>query len=71
MNIENKHGLHATEIHFTPVCDENIEKHDIIGHDSLKRRLYCINKGVFVIVTDDPMNDYLTDNDLKLKFEKI
>lgn len=69
--MENKHGLYGAEIHFTPFCNEEVEKYNIIGNDSLERRLYCIEKGVFVIVTDDPMNDYLTDEDLKLKFKKI
>jgi hypothetical protein len=69
--MENKHGLNGAEIYFTPLCNEEIQKHDIIGNDSLKNRLYCKEKGVFIIVTDDPTNDYLTDDDLKLKFEII
>ena len=69
--MENKHGLYGSEIHFTPLCDEEVKKYDIIGNDFLKRRLYCREKGVFVIITDDFMNDYLTDEDLKLKFKKI
>lgn len=67
--MENKHGLYNAKIYFTPLCDKEVEKYDIIGNDSLERSLYCIEKGVFVIVTDDPMNDYLTNADLKLKFE--
>jgi hypothetical protein len=67
--MENKHGLYGAEIHFTPLCDREVEKHDIIDNDILKKRLYCREKGVFVIITDDPMNNYLTDEDLKLKFE--
>jgi hypothetical protein len=69
--MENKHGIYGAEIYFTPLCDEEVKKHDIIRSDSLERHLYCIEKEVFVIVTDDPMNDYLTDKDLKLKFKKI
>ena len=69
--MENKYGLYGAEIHFTPLCDEELEKHDMIRNDFLERDLYCIEKGVFVIVTDDFMNDYLTDEDLKLKFKKI
>lgn len=67
--MENKNGLYGAEIYFTPLCNEEIEKHDIIGNDFLERRLYCKEKGVFIIVTDNPMNDYLTNKDLKLKFE--
>jgi len=69
--MKNKHGLYGAEIHFTPLCDEELKKYDMIRNDSLERDLYCIEKGVFVIVTDDVMNDYLTDEDLKLKFKKI
>lgn len=69
--MENKHGINNTEIHFTPLCDKRIRKYDIIGNESLERRLYCVKKGVFVIITPEPEIDYLTDDDLKLKFNKL
>lgn len=68
--MENKHGLNGAEIHFTPLCDKKVKKYDIIGNDILQRRLYCKEKGIFIIVTDDT-NSYLTDEDLKLKFKII
>jgi hypothetical protein len=69
--MENKHGLNGKEIYFNPLCDNKIKKHNIIGHDTLKRRLYCIEKGIFVIITDNPNNDYLSDEDLKLNYKII
>lgn len=69
--MENKHGLDGKEIYFTPLSDQEIEKYCIIGNDNLEVRLYCKEKGVFIIVTDDPINSYLTDKDLQLKFKII
>lgn len=60
-----KHGLNGSRINFKPLSKDVISKNDVIINDNLKLSLYCIGEDEFVIITNDPMNTFLTDKDLK------
>jgi len=66
-----KYGLNGENINFIPTCFEEIEVHSIIEciEDTSLPNLFCKEKGVFVIVTDDPCNIYLTEVDLIKTFQ--
>ena len=65
-----KYGLNGENIVFTPTCVEKIKKYDFIEfvNDGSLPNLFCKEKDVFVIVTDDPCNIYLTEEDLTKTF---
>ena len=66
-----KYGINGETIHFIPLCKDSINRNDIIENKASRIELYCTGKDQFIIITNDPTNVFLTDEDLKLLAKSI